>query len=321
VKNRNLLLILLVLVVSIVIYLVFFRNKGFDESEIEPQLTDTSEISSFVVTQNDCKVEVSRKTGQWMVNGNYHANVILVKRLLRLFKNLDIKILIPEDEADAQIAELQNRGIKLSFFADGDELETYWIGEFNDKQKATLVLNPERVPAYVTAPGLSEDLKQFVECDPIFWRDKRIFDIEPKNIRKIEYQDFVYKESSFTAVVDNSDYQLLDYKGANTDFISENVARYLSYFKNIRFDSLANHLSTKQEGEVLKQQPLAIITVTDIYGETSSLKLLQKSLNNDPNQPDLNLVYGLLNNEKPLVIISYYSIDPLLKSINYFKEK
>lgn len=320
-KNRNLLLILFVLTASIGIYLFFFRNRGFDESDIDPQLTDTSEITTFIVTQNDCKVEVSRKTGQWMVNGNYHANVILVKRLLRLFKNLDTKILVPEAEADEQTAELMNRGIKLSFFEDGSETEAYWIGEFSNELRATLILNPERIPAYVTAPGLSEDLKQFVECDPIFWRDKRIFDIASQNIRKIEYQDFVNKESSFTVLVDKSDYQLLDYKAVASDFISDNIARYLSYFKNIRFDSLANNLSIKQEEAILHQTPLAVISVTDVYGETSSLKLLQKSLNDDPSQPDLNLVYGILNNEKPLVIISYFSIDPLLKSITYFREK
>ncbi|NJO91252.1 MAG: hypothetical protein HC831_21520 [Chloroflexia bacterium] len=70
---------------------------------------------------------------------------------------------------------------------------------------------------------------------------------------------------------------------------------------------------------MIKQKPIYEITIKSIGLKDLNIKLLPKADTLNKNVADLNYIYGIINNQKPVVIISYFSIDPLLKEISYFK--
>ena len=319
-KKQTIILLFVLLLIIASAYFALFKNNS-ELTEFDLQLQNTSQVTAFVVESKSVKVELEKKTGGWMVNQSYHANKQLIKRVFRVFKNLNISIIARKDSTENYIQQLKNEGVKLQFFRDEKEITCFWIGNFNTSKNATLVMNELEQPVYVTAPGLSSNIAKFVIADDIFWRDKRIFDLEPNEIKKIALKDYQQPKVSFELVIDNKNYQLTNSNNTEIEFDKEKIARYLSYFKGVRFELLEEKLLPGQLDSVIKQEPLYELTLNTASNNDLNLKLLPKSDSLKKNEADLNFVYGIINNQKPLIIISYFSIDPLLKEINYFKPK
>ena len=320
-KSRQLLIIFIIVLIVLGAYFGIFRTGAISEDSLNIQLQDTSAITSFTVESGSIKIEVAKKGQHWMVNDVYHANEQLVKRVLRIFKNLNISLFVVRDSIDGYVENLQSKGVKLQFFEGDEKEETYWIGSFDDTRKATLIMNSEHIPIYASAPGLSSDIQKFVVADDIFWRDKRIFDFEPSEISKIGLTDYRNSSGSFTIEIKDEEYKLVNKNNETVDFDPESISRYLSYFRNVRFEALEEKYTANHLDSVINQAPLYSVKVELIDRTVIELTLIQKSDSNNVGQPDLNNVYGLLNKKKPLIIITYFSIDPVLKNINYFKPK
>lgn len=320
-NNKKAYILFIIVIIVAGLYFTVFRKHGFLSDELNMKVTDTNEISSFEIAYDKTKVVLSREKGHWMVNGIYHANDVLVKRLLRLSRNLDVKLIVAEDDMDAYIADLKNEGIELVFYSGKNKLNTYWIGGFDSVKNATLMMKSDLLPVFVSVPGLSSDLEKFVQPDAIFWRDKRIFDFKQTEIREINFIDYTTIEKSFLIEITNTGFKLYNKNKEQIKFEPAKISRYLSYFTNIRFESLVENFSQKQVDSIINQSPMIELEVVYTDNRAMNLKLLQKSEDNNNSLADLNMVYGLLNNEKPLVLISYFAIDPLLKDIDYFKKE
>jgi len=318
VKKQSLLIILALILITISAYFAIYKKSGTELTEFDLQLEDTSEITGFTVESNSLKVQVEKKASDWMVDKTYHANNQLIKRLFRIFKNLNISILARKDSMDVHIQNLKDNGTRLQFLKDQDILATYWIGDYNASKNATLLMNNAELPAYVTAPGLSSNIAKFILADDIFWRDKRIFDFEPEEISKIELTDYQNLNASFVVII-NENYQLLNNTKNKVKFEESKIARYLSYFKGVRFESLEEKFQVLKLDSVINQKPLYEINLYAREYGNLNLQLLPKADSLNKREPDLNYVYGLINNKTPLIIISYFAIDPLLKEIDYFR--
>jgi hypothetical protein len=319
-KKQNIILLLVLLLISVSAYFAFFKNNS-ELTEFDLRIQDTSQVTSFTVESKSIKVILEKKSENWMVNKAYHANNQLIKRVFRIFKHLNISIIARKDSNITYVQQLKNNGTKVQFYKDDRKITSFWIGDFNPSKNATLLMNEREQPVFVTAPGLSSNIAKFVIADDIFWRDKRIFDFEPGKIKKIQLKDYQKPSASFILSIDGSNYQLINNKNSEIEFDQEKIARYLSYFRGVRFESLEEKFSSAQLDSVIEQKPLYEITIQSKDYDDLKLKLLPKSVANKKNKTDLNFVYGIINNQKTLVIISFFSIDPLLKEIDYFKPK
>ena len=318
-RKESFVVISLIILASLSVYFGFIKKNSSELTENDLQLKDTSQITAFNVELNGVIVKVEKKTSGWMVNNSYHANNQLVKRLFRIYKNLNISIFARRDSVGAYVQNLKMNGTKLEFLKDENIIANYWIGKYDAAKNATLLMNDAEQPIFVTSPGLSANIAKFVIADDIFWRDKRIFDFEASEIIKIKLDDFENQNSSYEINIDENSYSLFDNNSNSIEFEQEKIARYLSYFKGVRFESLEEKLTQNQLDSILKQKPLYEINLdTKEYGSLN-LKLISKATSLKSQERDLNNVYGLLNNKAPLIIISYFSIDPLLKEIAYFK--
>ncbi len=317
-NKQNIILVFVLLLVIVSVYFAFFRNNS-ELTEFDLQLRDTSQITSFKVESKGIEINIEKKADDWMVNQTYHGNNELIRRVLRVFKNLNISIIARKDSTEAYIQHLKNEGMKLQFFNNEKVITSFWIGDFNTSKNATLLMNEQEQPVFVTAPGLSSNIAKFVVPDDIFWRDKRLFDLEPADIKMIQLQDFSKPYASFKLSIDSGDYQLVNDDNSNNNFDNEKVLRYLSYFRGVRFESLEESFSTSELDSIINQKPLYEITIQSKGFKDLNIKLLPKADSLQKNHVDLNYVYGMVNNQKPVVIISYFSIDPLLKEISYFK--
>jgi hypothetical protein len=310
--------IILVVLVLISIYFVFFhKTSTIDENTFN--INDTSKITQIAVSNSTNKVAISKISGQWMVNTKYHANQAMIKHILRIFKNIDVSITVPDNQKDSVVNFLKKKGMNLQFMQDNDILKEFWIGSYNETDKATLLMNEDEIAAFVTAPGLSNNISKLIDVDLVFWRDRQIFCINPEDIKSIELTDFRKPENSFLIETSGDRYQLFDKQNFEINFDKNKLLRYLSYFSNISFESPANELNTAQQDSVKKQKPVYSIRIENSTGQSIKLLLFAKKADNDKESQDLNFIYGNLNNEKLVLLISYFQIDPVLKSIEYFR--
>ncbi len=317
-RKQNIILVFVLLLIIISVYFGLFKNNS-ELTEFDLQLQDTSQITSFVVETKGVEINIEKKAGDWMVNEIYHGNNELIRRVLRVFKNLNISIIAKKDSTEVYIQHLKKKGTKLQFFNNEEKITSFWIGDFNTSKNATLLMNEREQPVFVTAPGLSSNIAKFVVPDDIFWRDKRLFDLEPVDIKMIRLQDYGKPDVSFKLTIDGNDYLLVNNKNSNVNFDDEKVSRYLSYFRGVRFESLEENFSTSGLDSIINQKPLYEITIQSTGFKDLNIKLLPKADTLQKNEVDLNYVYGIVNNQRPVVIINYFSIDPLLKEISYFK--
>ncbi len=318
-KQKQLLIAIIVLLVLFSIYFAFFRNRMAYDEKMEITLQDTNLISGIRIIEDSNEVNITKIENKWLVNGVYNANEFAIKRLFRIFKNLEITTLLPKNEHDSFINQLEKNGISIRFFSDKTLKATYIIGNYDEIRNSTILMTVEKLPIYASAPGLATDIRKFVEADPLFWRNKRIFQFESNEIKSISFFDFKKPNNSFQIEIQDEDYLVFDQNHKPFEFNKEKVLRYLSYFKNIEFESVAVEPTNEKIDSILKQQGNYLIKVKSINGLDSELKLLPIKLLNDQNQYDLNQAYGIINNLQPLVLINYFAIDPIIKEINYFK--
>jgi len=319
VKQRTFLFSALLIVISLSIYFTFFRKHSTYSQEEVISLTDTNLISKIEISDSKSKIVLSKPSNSWLVNENFNANNIEVKRLLRIFKNLEINTIVPKNESDSVLKRIRKEAIQISFFKAFTK-NSFWIGNYDETRKSTLLITDDQIPVYANAPGLSSDIRKYVDTDPLFWRNKRIFNFKPEDISSIDFIDFEKSSNSFHIAFKDNEYQLFDNNNRAFNFDKNKVLRYLSYYENIEFESVVKELKPEKIDSVFKHQPRYEIKIVNKNSQAFNLKIVPIAIQSSQNQFDLNKTYGILNNQKPLVSINYFVIDPLIKQIDYFKD-
>jgi hypothetical protein len=310
--------IIALLVLIIILYFIFIYKPSEKIHEYSFHLADTSLITRILISDGHIQTEISKTTDNWMVNKEFYASQPAVKQLFRIFRNLDISGLVSDTHTDSTIKLLKEKGIRLSFWKEHKLVREFWVGNYDEEKNATLMLNDEDLVAYLVIPGLTKNIRKFVETDPVFWRNKLIFSFRPDEISRIELKDYYSINNSFIIKKLDQDYHLLDHSNAERTFDENRLKRYLSYYANIHFESIATGNKPDEHDSIMEQKPLYQIKVEGINTHPIDLVLFQK-MDAQTNSPDLNFVYGILNGQKPVMIIAYFQVDPVLKGIEYFK--
>jgi hypothetical protein len=306
------------LIIFIILYFVFIHKSSGKIHEYSFTLEDTSLITKILISDNQTQTEISKTDGSWMVNKSFYASQPAIKQLFRIFKNLDISGLVSDTQSDSINRLLKEQGIRLSFWKEHKLIREFWLGNFDEDKNATLMLNDEDLAAYLVIPGLTKNIRKFIETDPVFWRNKLIFSFRPDEISRIELKDYYSINNSFIINKLDHHYHLFDHTNAEITFDENKLMRYLSYYANIHFESIAVVYNSDTQDSILAQKPVYQIKVTGINTQPIELTLFQK-MDGQTNSPDLNFLYGALNGRKPVMIISYFQVDPVLKGIGYFK--
>lgn len=316
---RKSLIIVLIILILLTSYVVFIRKSSSVIDEFSFKLADTSIITRIQLADSTAQVTIKKIDEQWMVNNTFHANQNLVRQFLRIFMNLEISLLVPEAETDSINNILAQNGVKLSFYIGEKITREFIIGQFDKEKEATLITNDDQVAAYLIAPGLSRNIRKFIETDPLFWRDKQLFNFSSDEISHIYFKDNVSEKNSFKIRKDKDNFMLYDNDNKQVNFDNKKLMRYLSYFGNLKFESLATELDSKNQDSVIIQTSIYVIEASSVSGLNTKLELFSKKDSTQADLKDVNFVYGILNAEKHILLIRYFEIDPILKSIRYFE--
>ncbi len=304
-----------ILILFCIVFLTFMFacNTGRGKQSELLGRTDTADIQKIIFSGKQ-RTELSRNEQEWLVNSRFRAHPKSLKRLMQIFSEIEIKGKLPKEQTDTVWAKLKDEGIRMQIFNDKEQISEWIIGYYSESYDATYInFSTNDSSVYLAyLPGLTKKLSPMLTDNNMYWITTYIFDYEYFEIKEVAIRYDSAPEQSFYLKIMKDTAILTD------SFESEHnypvnlsaVGRYLSYFKQVRFDSLPNPALRP------KTQPEHILKLTDNTGKQTILKTYARKIPGDT-LTDKHKCYATIN-DTTFVLVRRYELDLLLKSKAYF---
>ncbi|MCF6240709.1 MAG: DUF4340 domain-containing protein [Bacteroidales bacterium] len=310
---------LLIVLISLAGYYTYRQNRVLESTDFS--IKNSKEITEIHFELGEESVVLQKKDTVWLVNNAFPANRNLIKRFFKVFANLNLVAPVSKIREDSIKRLLDNSALKITLYKKSSVQYEYLLGGLNSSKTGNYLLCNEHL-GLLNSLGLYKNLRNIVSVNSLFWRNKIILNKPANEIKSIRFKNFQKPEQSFLIDIGKSKFQIFDYKDNMIENYDTNLLqRYLSYFQNISFKEIESKLKENQINYILKNNKAYSIELIDKENISYHLNLYFKPQNLDnfkSKQYDLNLIYGKLNNEKYLLILEYYEIDPILKELSWF---
>ncbi len=333
-KQSRIILFLVIVLVIISVVLYFNNTNSTIKKELRDfAVEDTSVITKiFMVNKANEQVVLERKNTYWEVNGKYIARKDAVNMLLKTINRLEVKSPVPKSAHNTVIRNLSSKSIKVEIYTQDKLIRKYYVGGPTADQYGTyMLIENSSVPFIMHIPGFNGYLstRYFIQED--LWRSTQIFNYRFNEIMSVtveipqapsqSFKVYNYGDNSFALERLNNNKMI-----ENFDTVA--VKKYIAYYKNVSFQAILDKLEKNRKDSIIASKPFYIFTVEDINGIKHSLKTYKmpafddmlvddsgNKLDFDPDQ-----CYGYVD-DKDLVSVQYYNIDPLFKEIDDFLKK
>lgn len=331
-KKSFIFYLIILIVLSAVAWFIFNKqstttiNKALTNFAVE----DTAAIDKiFFSDKSGRKVTLYKTKGNWLVDGDYPANVSRIQTLLETIYKVEVKNPVPITQRNNVIKDLASGATKIEIYKSGQKYKTYYVGgETQDKLGTFMILEGSSEPFVTHIPGFFGFLSIRYFADAKEWQTKQVFPINPQNIHKVKVKYSNLPENSFILNIHGArdwDLEYLNEPGKNIRPVNDQVV--IDYLRNIfrfQFEGFITHKTPQMVDSFYNAQAYAIIEVMSDKNETFSLVLHPKPIDhrtktiwdeNDPNPIDEDKSIGFLNNQKnKLVLLQHFTLDHLLKT-------
>lgn len=330
-KYKNIIIIVvLVGLTALVISQYFNESKSTIKASVSDfSISDTGSVSKiFIADRNGNQVLLERTAPQkWMVNGEYEANQSNINNVLETVNLMTVKAPVATARYDKTIRDLSASGTKVEFYTNSSTPEkVIYIGTPNQNHTGSyMMIEGTNLPYLVHIEGFKGFLSPRFSPFENDWRTKIVFDYNPKDIAEIRLsfpgkpeKGFVIKQT-IDGQVSLYNNALVPVDGWDTGYVFDYIERY----RSVNFEMWEETKSPIFIDSVSNSIPLEVYSVTNMAGETTTIKTLLKPLKSgmdidgNPIDHDQDRMYGLLNN-KEFMIIQYFVFDPLNHDISYF---
>ncbi|MEA3443257.1 MAG: DUF4340 domain-containing protein [Bacteroidota bacterium] len=333
-KNNRIYFIIIIILLIVAGILYISKKSGTIKKELRDfAILDTSSVSKiFMVNKQNKSVLLERgENNIWKVNDRYRARKDAVELLLKTFKRWDVKSPVANAAFENVVKNLAAVHVKVEIYSDdkNEPAKVIFIGgPTQDMYGTYMMLENSNTPFIVHIPGFSGYLSSRFFLDENDWRDPTIFKYSYDEIKSVSVENFKNQEQSFTATnLGDNQYTLtrLNHKEEIKNYDILKVKQYLSYYKKLGFERIADDISKEKRDSVLESEPIYKITLNDINGtETTIAAHIRPSnryLNDfgEVSKTDPERMFGQIDNDTTLVIIQYFVFDPLFMDIDYFR--
>ena len=314
--------ILSFVLILIVVYFAFLKDMNSAFNKYNFAIKDISKVDMVILEHTSEKVSLNKISNEWKLNKSYYVNTKVVNSFLRVFSNLEFVSKVDKTLKNSISQKLDEDGIKVTIKSKNTMILELIVGNVNSYGTGTYVKNINSEAVIINAPGLKNDISKVISTNSLFWRNKTIFNFNMNQIIKIDFLNNTDENKSFKIVKNNETYFLIDYKSKSVESDMLKIKRYLSYFRNINFNTIENNNKRIEEDSILTKNLAYQIVIEDDKNIKYELLLYYKlNHENSEYKYDLNNIYGQFNKDTNLLIIPYFTIDPILKEIDYFMEQ
>jgi hypothetical protein len=343
-KNKYILLLTITLAV---IALILLLNNSKSTIKADFAVDDLSSVTKiFMSDKNNNKVTIKRlDEGKWQVNDKYPARLDGMKTLLETISGLQVKEPVTIAGRNTIIKWLAAKSVKveiyqtvyridlfnkIKLFPNEKCTKVYYVGdETQDNQGTFMLLEGSDEPFVVYVPGFRGYLSPRYSALETDWRKRVIFELKIGAIKSVKIEYSSTPESSFEISRYDKDFEikLLSSNTIMNGFDTSKVVEYMNSFSNIGFEAFLNDLKKSDIDSITAHKPMAILTVIDIAGKTTTLKAYLKlaafgtvdEITNKPITIDRDRFYGMINDDKDFVLLQYFIFTPVLQPSSYFR--
>lgn len=338
-KKNRIAVVLIVLLGSASFWFIFNNGRStIKETLRDFAVADTASVTKIFLADKSGKMVTLERTEKegWTVNGQHKARLDVVKTLLETIKRVAVKEPVGKNAIDNVVKRLASKAIRCEIFHNGKLIKAYYVGSETQDLTGTymILMNPKTMetsakPFVTYIPGFEGYLTTRYFTEENGWRDRTVFSYNPNDIKKVKLESLEKPENSFELIVKgNNNYEVRVLKNnkllSNID--TPSVKQYLSYFRQLNFESFEVSITQSQIDSMLKSKPIKILTITDNNGKENKTIFY----NRWPRRHGLfdaegkEIVYdtdrldALLNNKKDFVMLQYLIFGKVLPPPAYF---
>jgi len=358
-KKKNLVyLFVAILLVLVSCFVLLYENgvfKGTGNAGPDSKtfsIKDSSKVVKiFLADMHGNKVLLSRTPKGWMVDDTIPALKDNIDILLSTLLNLTVRQSVPKtalSNVNAMLAagsvkvEVYEKAPKFTIFgikiAEKERLtKTYYMGPATQDNMANFaLLEGMDEPYIVYIPGFRGFVTPRFSQFSLDWISHRVFETKITRIKSVEFQDIENPSESFKVIKTGARFfDLYNYKNEKVmDYDTSKLIDMLSEFRNKNFESLVIGMSVGKKDSILNNNLFKIITLTDIEGEKTQLKLYKMINEDGPYFDEMDMVdkitasysrdrfYGVINNNtKNFYKMQFFHFDRQVQPLSYFVTK
>ncbi len=327
--KKILLYIVAVIVLITVSGIIYITKMGtpFGKDGSDFAIDEINKVTRIVLTSQQGKVELIKIPEGWQVNNKFMARESSVEFFLQVLSRLKIKSPVSDEKFSEETETLTENVVFIEVFEQLRRVKSFILYKVNSNSYANYARKSEGTNPYVLyIPGFNKPIGSLFVTKEKFWEPYIIFNYRPGMIKAVKMEYPASPEKSFHIVkTEENRYRLLQ-DGENVHvFDTLAIERYLSYFRNIRFDRWEWGIDSVEIDSVISTTPEFILTVTDNAGELNTIKTYSKLVSlvdmEDMLSASHNEVFVKQNDEKKLSVAKYFDLDPVIKEIKYFLVK
>jgi hypothetical protein len=340
-KSKSFLYLAIVTVLSALAgYFIYKRNATtIDPTKISFAVIDPSIIHKIVITEPNKVVANLEKNekGKWIINGLYPCRNDNMKVLLDGIAKMRIKYPVPNGAINNVIKDIATLGIKVEIYDNSNEMiKAYYIGRETQDMAGNnaLLINHENgdayeVPIVIEIPGFNGYLSPRFFADMSKWRDLKIFETQISELKKIEFKNNEFIDSSYVIEhLDNNLFSLKKLSGESiVDLDTNTLQRYLIYYREGNVLSYLKDQKTQTVNldSIEKTAPFAEITITKTGNVKQKFDFFKQPINKEKYKDvdssrisDPENVLVRINEPKEFAIAQFTNLGKWLQTWKYF---
>ena len=224
-------------------------------------VSDVESIVKIELTEGDNSVALTKPGGdEWLARG-FAANPTNVRNLKQILSGIEMLYPLPAILDSVYPARrIADEGLRIRVFGRNKLVRDFSLLFAGEDGTIALVAGGRQVYV-VDYPGTDVDLRDYLVAEPGFWENNLVFASSSHDIRHLRVEHGDSREDSFSIENTGDSILLFDANGMPAKYNEYIMSRYLSYFREVRFER--NMELDETERRVLTESnPMYTITLT-----------------------------------------------------------
>lgn len=272
------------------------------------KIADLSSVDRILLTSGRDSVDLSFNGSRWLVNKDYDADDQLVTVLFATLQQAESKRKVATSIVDSVTQSIKSQGIKVSLYKEGMRVKELYVGG-NTGKTETYFFDEDNGPYVMAIPGYRVYVAGVFEVGSGGWRDKRIFNFNWRNFKKLKATNANQPNQNFEIEDTGFGFDLVNSTGTDTTRLND----YLDAVSLVMAREFVEPGSNSIYDSILNTSPLITIEVFDLGDNIFRLDVYPPLVND-------SYVLGRLNGFDP-IIFDRNQVLPILKSRDYFMKK
>jgi hypothetical protein len=345
-KNRNIIIIFLVLAIAAIALWVGQSPNTFKRSRSNFKLEDSATVTKiFIGDKNNNSIILKKnESGKWILNDKYPAQKLSVDLLLKTMVDIEVSQPVARSAHDNIVKELAVNALKVEIYQMVFRVDlfdrikwwphekltkVYYVGGATpDNQGCFMLMENSSEPYVVFLPGFRGFVSPRYSPIEKYWRDYNVFKTQIPEIASVKVETPETPEFSYE-IKNNGDsrFSLFSLKGNRQiqGYDTLKLLNFLSGFRSLNYEALLNDMDKVRKDSIISSTPFIIITLTDKSGVSKSIKTYHKlgpegqtDTEGRPLPYDLDRLYALVNDGQDFTTIQYYNFDKVLRPLPFF---